>query len=670
MDYLGVCGDQWNPIIFDSDGSIVDDLFGTDARNSILGFAGPECGTMVPPMITDAAALLNGRWIDGTATAKNPEISLVEFDAVIVHEFGHFVNLDHSQINLIEAFDVDASNDGAVATMFPFLVNGREALSLHLDDRVSVSMLYPEESFGSLFGEITGSILRGNRTPFQGAYVVARSVSDPRSTAVGFASGARFNPEESGGPPIATLEGSYEIPGLPPGNYTVEAEPVDPRFRSGSGVGPLDPPVDLSGLPEFYSGPDEESTNPPDDPAVAVPVPVDVGARVAGIDIILNRLVSPPNDACEAPRIVEIFPFAERTSTGEASPAGSDPIQSCTFGGPTQNSKSVWYGMTAPVAGVATAETFGSTYDTVMTAYTGACGTFSEVACNDDANGGIQSALSFHVSPGMTYWIEVAEFRGQDGGTLQFALDLTPDVCGNGVIDAGESCDDAAGNGANGCCNSLCRPQDTDGDTVCDADDVCPAVSDDQSDTDLDGVGDACDLCRTLVAGQPTWSKAKLRIYKSTDAIAGNDRTLLNGALAMAVDAFAIDPVANGAQIEIRNALGIPKLSVSLPPSPSPWGQLSQGWESFLGVFQFLDASPGGTDSVSLMHVTPGNGGRADLRLRGDGGTIAIGPEDLPLALTVVLGGAAAGDAGQCGEVNFATCRSMKTKITCDFRRK
>jgi hypothetical protein len=57
-------------------------------------------------------------------------------------------------------------------------------------------------------------------------------------------------------------------------------------------------------------------------------------------------------------------------------------------------------------------------------------------------------------------------------------------------------------------------------------------------------------------------------------------------------------------------------------------------------------------------------GGGADVRILGRG-TIGIGPSDLPLALTVVLGDAAAGDAGACGEIRFDSCKTSRTKIKC-----
>src|SRR5262245_1456300 len=100
--YLGVCGDGLSPIIFDTDGSITDDALGVGASDSILGFAGPDCGTYVPPQITEGVAILNGKFIDGVGPT---EVSLSEFESVFLHEFGHYANLDHSQVNLLEAFD-------------------------------------------------------------------------------------------------------------------------------------------------------------------------------------------------------------------------------------------------------------------------------------------------------------------------------------------------------------------------------------------------------------------------------------------------------------------------------------------------------------------------------------------------------------------------------------
>src|SRR5262245_22040120 len=287
--YVGVCGDGLDPIVFDTDGTITDALFGAGASNDVLGFAGPDCWTYVPPVITEASAVFNGKWIDGINVPGNPELPLADFNATLIHELGHYVNLDHSQVNHSEAFDANPADDAVIPTMFPLLVNGVQQAVLTLDDQVSVAMLYPAPSFASSFGTISGQVLHSDGLiPFQGAYVIARSVLDPRGTAVGIASGARYFPANQGGPPAAALEGEYTLPGLPAGSYTVEVEPVLPIFTGGSRVGPLDPPATFLAVPEMWNGANEDSTNPPDDPSVGVPLAVTAGATQGGIDFVMN----------------------------------------------------------------------------------------------------------------------------------------------------------------------------------------------------------------------------------------------------------------------------------------------------------------------------------------------------------------------------------------------
>jgi hypothetical protein len=419
--YLGVCGDGLSPIIIDSNGSITDDVFGVGASDDVLGFAGPECGTYVPPVIDEGVAVLNGKFIDGV---PGTEIPLADFEAVFLHEFGHYVNLDHSQINLTEAFDGVPGNDDAIATMFPFLINGSQAATLSLDDIVSISTLYPNASFATDFGTLNGTVYRSNGTTmFQGAYVIARAVGDPRVTAVGVASGARYFPAVFGGPPAAALEGAYSIPGLPPGSYTIEVEAIDPLFSGGSSVGPLDPPVPLPGVPEFYNGANESGSEPPDDPSIATPVAAVAGSATSALDIVLNAPPPAPNDACVSATVIQSLPYSDSIDTAGAITDPTDPLQACSTGGPAQNSASVWYVLTAPADGVIHADTMGSDYDTVLTAHTGACGALVERACNDDSSG-LQSDVTFSVTAGETILLEVTSYGVSVGGALAITVDF------------------------------------------------------------------------------------------------------------------------------------------------------------------------------------------------------------------------------------------------------
>ncbi len=427
--FVGICGDGLSPVVYDTDGTITDALFGAGASNSILGFAGPECGTFTPPVITEASAVLNGKFIDGIASGGNPEIALETFLGVMVHEFGHYVNLDHSQINLLEAFDGTTLNDFAIATMFPFIVSGPETATLTRDDEVSLAMLYPAADFATATGTITGAVRRGDTgAPFTGAFVIARNVEDPRRDAVGYVSGTRFV-AGSTDPAAAALAGSYELAGLTPdATYTVEVEAVSPLFTGGSAVGPLSPPATLPGPAEFWSGDDEAGTSPPDDPeAPGVPIPVAAGLVTTDVDVVLNVTPPPPNDACAAATVVNGFPFVTTVETRLATSAADDPAAICVVAANPKASKSVWFRLTPPLSGTVTISTAGSSYDTVVAAFTGVCGALAGVGCNDDGGGDLASVLAFPVAAGTPYLVEVTDFAAT-GGTLALSatFDATP----------------------------------------------------------------------------------------------------------------------------------------------------------------------------------------------------------------------------------------------------
>ena len=77
---------------------------------------------------------------------------------------------------------------------------------------------------------------------------------------------------------------------------------------------------------------------------------------------------------------------------------------------------SIWFSWTAPAGGPTTFKTAGSTFDTLLAVYTGtAVSALTQLAANDDANGTLQSQLSFTASPGVTYRIAVDGFGGATG---------------------------------------------------------------------------------------------------------------------------------------------------------------------------------------------------------------------------------------------------------------
>jgi hypothetical protein len=292
MDYDGVFNNGTNAIIFDADGTLFETL---GLPEEVIGFAGPEwISTIAPFYILEGIALLNGAFIDGVQ--NNGELTQDEFTAAFKHEFGHFLNLDHTQINghyfLGDTDDPGFSEFGpptlpSIQLMFPILVPGGSLDPLS-DDIAAVSTLYPSAAFSST-GSITGSVFQSDAaTLFQGANVIARNVNDPFFDAVSNVSGARYCPgcPDSGMAP-AQLEGFYELNGLTSGeSYAVEVANINPIFTDGSSVGPLLTPVVIPGPEEFYNGLNESATNPPDDPAAFSEVAV--ASTVSDIDIVIN----------------------------------------------------------------------------------------------------------------------------------------------------------------------------------------------------------------------------------------------------------------------------------------------------------------------------------------------------------------------------------------------
>jgi hypothetical protein len=87
---------------------------------------------------------------------------------------------------------------------------------------------------------------------------------------------------------------------------------------------------------------------------------------------------------------------------------------------------------------------------------------------------------------------------------------VTP-VCGDAWVDVGETCDDGASNGVNGCCDAACALIDSDADGICSVLDNCPDVANPDQTNVCDGVEPfAIDYLRLYVEKQPLKDDGKL----------------------------------------------------------------------------------------------------------------------------------------------------------------
>ncbi|HZN74196.1 MAG TPA: PKD domain-containing protein [Micromonosporaceae bacterium] len=128
-------------------------------------------------------------------------------------------------------------------------------------------------------------------------------------------------------------------------------------------------------------------------------------------------LAQPTNDDFASATVITSLPFTTAQDTSEATSDPSDPVE-------CYNNGSVWYAYTASADTTIDANTFGSNYDTVLSAWTGSQGSLTLLACNDDA-GSLQSRISFAASAGTTYYFMVSfccGHGGTGGGSLQLSV--------------------------------------------------------------------------------------------------------------------------------------------------------------------------------------------------------------------------------------------------------
>jgi hypothetical protein len=300
--------DGLSAIVYDDTGAIFTLLFGPNS--GVLGFATPEWGDTAACTITEGLAFLNGPEFSDVAAAL----------AIMVHEFGHFTNIAHSQTNggiLLglavgtpepsgpapnNTFGVltaqDFANQELVETMYPFFFGSQFGVeSLAQEDRTSLSRLYPEPNYFATTATVQGSIFSPNgATRLSGVNVIARNVANPFLDAVSALSGDFTDAVD---PAVSAVVGTYRFTGLTPGaQYAVFVDEIlDGGFST--------PPRDLPGPEEFHSGAGESNS---DAPGTFVAVTAAAGATRSDVNVIFN--VPQPGDplAVGDDGFVELFP--------------------------------------------------------------------------------------------------------------------------------------------------------------------------------------------------------------------------------------------------------------------------------------------------------------------------------------------------------------------------
>lgn len=285
-NYLDNFSDGINPVVFDNNGAIIDAIFGIGASNDILGYAGSAYYDAGPNAgyYAEGESVLNGKF------SQSPyNLTEAQYKATIVHELGHFIGLDHTQINDEFAADGITANDIYIPTMYPTATDDDVSLaSLNPDDIAAVSFLYPEPSFTTTTGKISGTAVRFDNSVVRGANVVAISATDELMNQISTVTDY-----------FVQSTGDYTIHGLSAGNYFIKIEPVNPSFTGGSSVGPY--AEDGNGisfinpvLAEFYNGQNESHDPLIDSVNARVAVSVSTGLVTSGINFLANKVPDQP----------------------------------------------------------------------------------------------------------------------------------------------------------------------------------------------------------------------------------------------------------------------------------------------------------------------------------------------------------------------------------------
>jgi hypothetical protein len=297
-------------VLYDDDGSIIRDFFG--APPGVLGIASPEFFATGTPNLLESWAVVNGAAVDLS------DVGGQEFAGVFTHEFGHSINLAHTQTNGAIVFFGDQTrptNCGApysgfpsfadVDTMYPFLCTfpgctGRFQATVDvLDDVASVSNVYPAVGWPGDFASITGTIFLGNGVDqITGVNVIARNVADPFHNSISALSGD-FTQGFLG------PDGTYTFNGLTPGaEYVVYVDQIVAGGFSTS-------PVILPGDEEYFNGANESNNALIDDRCESVRVSGSAGT-ISDASIIFNNNIPLGDDDAALIDLPFSFPFCGR----------------------------------------------------------------------------------------------------------------------------------------------------------------------------------------------------------------------------------------------------------------------------------------------------------------------------------------------------------------------
>ncbi len=274
-------------VMYDDDGSIVSYWFG--APPGVLGIGSPEWATTGTNELLESWTVING------SAADPADIGGASYAGVFTHEFGHTINLAHTQTNGAVGFFGDGIGPDACATpysgpmtfpdfvtMYPFIDPSPGSTGVYqatvdlLDDIAALSDVYPAAGWPGNAGTITGTVYDADgSSELTGINVICRNISNPFKDAQSALSG-----DYTQG--VLGPDGLFTFNGLTPGDEYVVY--IDEIVQGGFSTTPISIPG--LGQEEYWNT--AESGDPDVDDVCEWTLISPVVGSPATADIIVN----------------------------------------------------------------------------------------------------------------------------------------------------------------------------------------------------------------------------------------------------------------------------------------------------------------------------------------------------------------------------------------------
>jgi len=310
-EYIGIDGTpRYNgggiQVIYDADNSVIDALAGGDGYG-ILGVASPEFASASDPsQIIEGWLVIGGSFLNATSTEQ--------VSGVVTHEFGHAINLAHTQTNGFYAMNDPGSwtqyaggpeqagpdqcgpavagypAANQIETMYPFIdplpqspTYNSPQMAIVLDDAddmAALSSIYPAAGYAATTGTIRGRIVaKDGSSQITGVNVIARRVDTPLDGAI-----SRISGDSTQG--LLGTDGTFTMTGLVPGaSYVVYID----ELRAGA----FSTPRSLLLGPEEYWNSAESGDASKDDACASTPITLAAG-ETRQITIAVNGIPRAP----------------------------------------------------------------------------------------------------------------------------------------------------------------------------------------------------------------------------------------------------------------------------------------------------------------------------------------------------------------------------------------